>query len=325
MKKNKLLIIITIILLVTNYLTFSAIDRLENRISNLNSSVNRINDRMEGISGDVARKLNEFTTENSWTRKTCLKPGHYNEETMKVTVDVEVEFNELRNDEKVYIFIQNLNDNHHNKVDVTATMDNTLNLKYSLDLNIDNDYDLYIIGESSKLKRSESLGGIYLKSRIEKPINVDNFQMDIKSDEKKIYKSINTDIMIHTAFEKEDFVADYFKNRKIVDIQGEVYVDDVIFDYIDILDDKDWSFYDIETGSRNEREEVSSKEEDNVPVFELDVLSKGSSSERMFNLSGTYTFKKTVNSKQKVQMFIIFKDNMGDEYRYLTNDSFDQD
>jgi hypothetical protein len=316
MKSNKLLLVIAVILLFTNYLTYSSIDNLENRISNLNNSLSRLDNRISNISGDVSRSLDEFKAENSWTRNTQARAMHYNEEIMTASVDIEVEFNELRNDEKVYIVIQDSEGNTQDKIDVTEAMKNSLNLDYSLDLAIDNDYELSIIGETTELKRSESLGEINLKSRIQQLFYVDGHRWDVEYDDNSNYKSIGINIMIDSAFQKEDFIEDYFKSRKIVDIQGEIYVDDVLFDTVDFLNDENWNFDDLSNQDNDNKEEEAVREtpamqEGMVLLFAID-----GKSEYFINIAGTYTFEKPVNPQQKVQMFVIFKDNQGDEYRH---------
>ena len=323
MKSNKLLLVIAVILLFTNYLTYSAINNLENRISNLNNSISRLDNRISNISGDVSRSLSEFTAENSWTRKAQARAMHYNDETMSAIIDVEVEFNELRNDEKIYIVIQDSEGNTQDKIDVTEAMKNSLNLDYSLDLAIDNDYELSIIGETTELKRSESLGEINLKSKIQQLFYVDGHRWDVEYDDNNNYKSIRIDIMIDSAFQKEDFIADYFKSRKIIDIQGEIYVDDALFDTVDFLNDENWNFEDLNNQDNDNVEEVRevpAMQEGMLPLFEINATSK-----YFINLSGNYIFEKAVNPQQKIQMIVIFKDSQGDEYRNLVYGVFNHE
>ena len=315
MKSNKVLIIIAVLLLFSNYLTYSAIDRLENRVSNLNNSVSRLSDRMNDISGDVSRSLNEFTSENSWIGNTEARARHYNEDTKMVDVDVEVEFNELENGESVYIVVQDTEGNVLEKLDVTESMDNSLNLYYSLDLGIDNDYELSILGETVESKRSDSIGAVYINNRIEQMFYVDGHGWDEEYDEEGNYKTVKMDIMINSAFQKEEFIVDYFKDRKIVDIKGEIYVDDVIFDIVDLLNDENWKIYQ-EGANRDYKEEkvereILAMEEGAIPLFEFAGVK-----ECFVDISGTYSFEKPVNPQQKVQMYVVFKDNQGDEYRH---------
>ena len=315
MKSNKLLIIFAVILLFTNYLTYSAIDRLENRVSNLNNSVSRLVDRMSNISGDVSRSLSEFNAENSWTRNSQARARHYNKETMTVVVDVEVEFNELRNEEKVYVVVQDMNDSVQDKVDVTEVLNNSLNLNYSIDLGIDKDYELSVMGETSESKRSDSIETVYINSRIQQMFYVDGHGWDKEYDEDGNYKTVEIDIMINSAFQKEEFIADYFRDRKIIDVKGEIYVDDVLFDTVDLLNDENWKSYDNESTSNDKEEqavmEIPAMEEGVIPLFEFD-----GSRENFVSLTGTYNFKDPVNPQKKVQMYVVFKDNQGDEYRH---------
>jgi hypothetical protein len=291
MKSNKVLIIIAVLLLFSNYLTYSAIDRLENRVSNLNNSVSRLSDRMNDISGDVSRSLNEFTSENSWIGNTEARARHYNEDTKMVDVDVEVEFNELENGESVYIVVQDTEGNVLEKLDVTESMDNSLNLYYSLDLGIDNDYELSILGETVESKRSDSIGAVYINNRIEQMFYVDGHGWDEEYDEEGNYKTVK------------------------MDIKGEIYVDDVIFDIVDLLNDENWKIYQ-EGANRDYKEEkvereILAMEEGAIPLFEFAGVK-----ECFVDISGTYSFEKPVNPQQKVQMYVVFKDNQGDEYRH---------
>lgn len=315
MKSNKILIIFAVLLLFSNYLTFSAMDRLENKVSNLNNSISRLSSDMNNISGQVSRSLNEFTSDNAWIRNTQARPMNYHEESKMVTVDVQVDFNELGNGEKVYIVAQDTEGNVLEKIDVTENLKNSLKLDYSFDLGIDNDYDLTILGESQESKRSDSIGSVYIKSRIEQMFYVDGHGWDTEYDQEGNYKTIRINIMINSAFQKEEFIADYYRNRKIVDMKGEIFVEDELYDTIDFLNDENWEIYQEGFSSDDKEEkaerEIPAMEEGAIPLFEF-VGSK----EYFVDFSAAYNFEEPVNPHQKVQMYAIFKDSQGDEYRY---------
>lgn len=322
MKSNKVLIIIAVILLFSNYLTYSAIDNLENRVSNLNNSVSRLADRVNNISSDVSMSLNEFSAENSWTKKAKAIGVNYKEKSNTVTVDVAVEFNELKNDETVYIVIQDTDNNVLEKVDVTKELNKSLKLYYTLDLAIDNDYDLSILGESADSKRSDEIGALYIKSNIQEICYVDGHSWESQYDENNNYKSSDIDIIINSAFQKEEYLSYYFKNRKIIDIQGEIYVDDLIFDTIDFMNDDNWVFFNMEAENDN-KEEVAIMEVPAIEKGQLVLFEFNNKKSYFANLNGSYTFEKPVKASQKVQLFVIFKDNQGDEYRKLVYGVFD--
>jgi outer membrane murein-binding lipoprotein Lpp len=322
MKSNKILIVFAVLLLFSNYLTYSAIDRLENRVSNLNNTVSRLSNDMNNISGQVSRSLNEFISENSWIGISEVRAGHYKEETMTVEVDVKVEFNELENEESVYIVVQDTEGNVMDKIDVTEDLKSSLNLNRTLDLSIDYDYELSILGESVESKRSDKLDSLYIMSRIQQMFYVDGHGWEAEYDEEGNYKTVKMDIMINSAFQKEQFIADYFKDRKIVDAKGEIFVDDELFDTIDLLNDEDWEIYQDGYSSDVKEEkverEIPAMEEGAVPLFEFT-----GAKEYFVDLSGTYSFEEYVNPQQKVQMYVVFKDNQGNEYRHPIYGIFD--
>lgn len=311
MKSNKNLIILIIFLLLTNYLMVSKIDQLENRIANLGNSVYRLDDGMNRISGDISRSLNEFKVENSWTRKARASASRYNEEEQTATVHVEVAFNELRIGEKIYIHVQESEGSKLEKIDVTPALNNGLNLDYTLNLSIDHDYALSVVGESTESKRSVALEDIALNSMIRKFLIVDSYGWQVEADESEQYKSVGIDIIIHSYLEKNEFIASYFQKRQISDIYGEVYVDDVLFDSIDFLHDEAWQVSGIEMEDENKKTELSVMNKGTLPIFEFGVRSPDD-----LTISGVYTFDKPVRSNREVTFFIIFKDKQGDEYRY---------
>lgn len=322
MKSNKILIVFAVLLMFSNYLTYSAIDNLENRVSNLNSSVMRMSDRMSDISGNVSRSLKEFNAENSWTRNAQARARNYKEETMTVAVDVEVEFNELVNGEKVYIVAQDTEGNVKEKVDVTEILKNSLKLDYSIDLDIDNDYELSILGESVDSKRSDDIGDIYIKSRLQQMFYVDGHGWDEEYDENGNYKTVRMDVMIDSAFSKEEFIADYFRNRKIIDVKGELFVDDELFDTIDFLNDENWEINDLDSSS-DVKEEAAVREYPASEIGEILLFELSGSKEHFVNLMGAYNFIKPVKPEQKVQMYVVFKDNKGAEYRHPVYNVFE--
>ncbi len=305
MKTNKLLISIIILLLFTNFLTHSKLRNLENKVSNLNNSVVRLDNRIGNISGDVSRVLDNFMAENAWTRKVRAQAVRYNEEEMTAGVDIEVEFNELRNDEKIYIVVQDTEGAYQDKIDATEAMNSSLNLDYSLELAIGRDYVLSIVGESAESKRSESLGDVRLNYMMKEILFVDGYIWGVEVDEKNTYKSVGMDIMINSNFDKDPFIADYFRNRKIVDVRGEIYADDVLVDTIEFLQDENWYI------SGQDPSEEPLEEDYVMPVFEFGIESM-----LQLDINGEYIFNKPVTKNQMMEMLVVFTDNQGDEYRY---------
>jgi|GEM_PF-2949576 len=305
MKNNKILMIVIILLLATNFLTYSRVGRLEDELSRVNNTLYRMSDRIEDISGDVSRQLYEFKLENAWTRNARAEAVSYNEKDQTAGVKVEVEFNELGKDELVSIVVQDSQGSIVKRADVTNKMDDSLNLVSFLDLAIGQDYTLSIVAESNVAKRSEDLGTIRLGNIMKEVLYVDGHSWEIQFDENGNYKSASMDIMIHTFFSKEAFIEEYFKNRDIVGFIGEVYVGDQLIDTIDFTSEE-WQF----SGDYKQLSSTDTKSQ-------LPKLRLGTDDDSFWDIHGTYTFDKPIASNQQVDVHVVLTDNQGDDYRYV--------
>jgi hypothetical protein len=312
MKTNKLLIGIIILLLVTTFFTNSKLRDLENSVSNLNNSIFRLDRELDNINGNVSRTLNEFTAENTWTRKTQAQAVRYNKEEMTAGVDIEVAFNELQNDEKIYIFVQATDGSFQNKIDATKMISNSLTFDYSLDLPIGRDYKLSVLGESSESKRSEFIGDVRLSRMMEEVVFIEGFGWEVKIDESNNYESVGMDITIHSVFEKDPFISEYFRNNDIVDVRGEIYADDVLLDTIEFFKDENWNISGLDSlGNPME-------EENGVLAFKL-----GSAGNHFIDINGKYLFRKPVAENQRVDVYVILTDNQGEEHGYQLDHIFE--
>lgn len=305
MKNNKLLTAILVLLLISNAFTYGKVSRLENEISGLNNTLYRMNDRIGNISGDVSRVMADFKAENSWTRKVRAEAVRYNDEEEMAGVEIEVEFNELRKDETLTILIHDAQGALVEGLDMTEVMNNSMSLKYTTDLAMGRDYYLSLVGESAEVKRSEDLGVIRLFSMMEKVIYVDGFGREIEFDESGHYKSIGMDIMVGTVFDKDPFISDYFRDREIVNLRGEVYADDVLIDTIDLLNDENWDILGIDEESCEADQEIA-----------LSNLKPGYSEGYNLDITGKYAFTSQVAKNQQVELFVVVTNNQGEEYGY---------
>ncbi|BES63761.1 hypothetical protein SANA_02000 [Gottschalkiaceae bacterium SANA] len=305
MKINKLLIAMIILLVATNFVTISKLQTLENSVSNLNNSIFRLDRELDNINGNVSRTLNEFTAEHTWTRKTRAQAVGYNKEEMTAGVDIEVTFNELQNDENIYIFVQAIEGDFQDQIEVTKTISKNLILNYYLDLPIGRDYKLSVVGESTELKRSESLGDVRLSRMMDDVVYVEGFGWEVKVDESNKLESVGMDITIHSVFEKDPFISEYFRNKEIVNIRGEIYANDVLLDTIEFLEDENWGISGLDSlGNLIE-------EESGVLAFKL-----GSAGDHFIDIHGKYVFKKSIVETQKVDVYVILTDNQGEEHGY---------
>src|SRR6056297_4144260 len=107
---NKNVIIILIILLAVtiffNLNLMSKIDNLENMILNINNNYRNLESRIGGISNSVQNSLNQFNQEKMWMRSHEFKLVEYYPEEEKVDIDISIEFNELKKEEKLYLVIK---------------------------------------------------------------------------------------------------------------------------------------------------------------------------------------------------------------------------
>lgn len=305
MKNNKYWIAIFVLLLLSNAFTYGKVSRLENEISGLNNTLYRMNDRIGNISRDVSRVLDDFKVENSWTRKVRAEAVRYNDEDDTAGVEIEVEFNELSKDETITILVQDDQGALVERMDMTEFMNDNMSLAYTTNLAIGQNYYLSLVGESTEAKRGEDLGVIRLLSLMEEIVYVDGFGREIEFDEGGHYKSIGMDIMVHTVFEKDPFIVDYFRDREIVNLRGEVYVDDVLTDTIDLLNDENWNILRIDEKSGEVDQEIV-----------LSDLKPGSSEGYNLDITGKYEFASQVAKSQQVELYVVFTDNKGEEYGY---------
>lgn len=305
MKTNKILMIAIILLIATNFLTYSKVGRLEDELSRVNNTLYRMSDRIEDISGDVSRQLYEFKLENAWTRKAGAEAVSYNEKDQTAGVKVEVEFNELGKDERVFIVVQDSQGSIVKKTDVSNKMDDSLNLVTYLDLALGVDYTLSIVAESNEAKRSQDLGTVRLANVMQEVLYVDGHSWEIQFDEYGNYKSASMDIMLHTNFSKKPFIADYFENRELVGFMGEVYVEDRLMDTIDFALEE-WQI------SGDYKQSNTTENKSQLPKLRL-----GSDEDSFWDINGTYTFDEPVEANRQVEVHVVLTDNQGEAYRYV--------
>src|SRR6056297_472206 len=109
MNNRNTTIILVILLAVTiffNLNMMSKIDNLENMILNINNNYRNLESRIGGINNSVQNTLNKFNEEKMWIRSHDFKLVEYYPDEEKVEIDVSIEFNELKKDEKLYLVIK---------------------------------------------------------------------------------------------------------------------------------------------------------------------------------------------------------------------------
>ncbi len=306
MKKNKILIMVIVLLLAINFLTYMKVGRLEDDLNQVKNSLFGIDRSIGEISNNVSRELYEFKMENAWTRNARAETVSYKEESETAEVKVEVEFNELGKDERIYIVVQDSQGSIVKQMDVTSELKDSLNLVSDFDLAMGQDYTLSIVAESNVAKRSEDLGTIRLSNIMKEVLYVDGHSWEIQFDENGDYKSASMDIMIHTFMAKQPFIEDYFKNREIVSMVGEIYADDRLIDTLDFTDKEVWQI----SGDAYQSDSEGTKNQ-------LPELKLGRVDDSFMNIHGTYTFDQAVPTDQQVEVHVVLTDNQGESYRYV--------
>lgn len=306
MKNNKILIVVIVLLLATNLLTYMKVGRLEDNLNRVKNNLSGIDRSIGEISNNVSRELYEFKTENAWTRKARAEAVSYNEESETAEVKVEVEFNELGKDELIYVVVQDSQGSIVKQMDVTSELKDSLNLVSDFDLAMGQDYTLSILAESNVAKRSEELGSVRLSNIMKEVLYVDGHIWEIEYDENGDYKSASMDIMIHTFMAKESFIGDYFKNREIVSMVGEIHADERLLETIDFTENDEWHI------SGDSLQSGSEEQKNQLPELKL-----GSVDDSFMNIHGTYIFDKPITSDQQVEVHVVLTDNQGETYRYV--------
>ena len=306
MKNNKILIVVIVLLLATNLLTYMKVGRLEDDLNRVNNNLFGIDRSIGEISNNVSRELYEFKMENAWTRKARAEAVSYNEDTETAGVKVEVEFNELGKDELIYVVVQDSQGSIVKRMDVTGELKDTLNLVADFDLAMGQDYAISIIAETQVGKRSEELGNVRLSNIMKDVLYVEGHSWEIEFDENGDYKSADMAIMIHTFMAKEPFIEDYFRNREIVTMVGEIYVDDRLIDTLDFTEKEVWHISGDSSQSKME------DQKNQLPELKL-----GSVDDSFIDINGTYVFDKPIASNQHVEAHMVLTDNHGETYRYV--------
>lgn len=294
--KNTLLTLLVIALLISNFFMFTKIEDLNNSINNVNNQFHWIDNSINNIGNNVRNQLNAFREESAWIRDSSITPIKYDDSDESSTIDIHVDFNSLLSDEVYYLLIQNKDEKTIDKIDVSSSIEN-LQLNYIANLPID-DYYFTFIAESPSLQRSDDVGKLELKSRLEHTFDINGFGNSSNFDKDGNFVDMSFDLIIYKHFEYQDFFADYFKDYKITGIYANIIVDGDLLDKIDILNSENWE--QMKTHNNNEEEEVV-REEMGLAAY---------TSQEIF-YSGTYTFESLVQKNQNVQIIIEIVDNRG--------------
>jgi hypothetical protein len=316
MKNNKLLIVMLVLLLISNVLTYGRVGRLENDLSNVKNNLYHMDNNIREISNDVSWQLNRFTEENAWTRMARAEAVTYNEANETAGVEIKVEFNELRVDEEISILVQDDKGNLMDSIEATDALNKTMNLNLTFDLPMGKDYTLSVVGQSAQGRRSDDLGGVYLANVMEALLYVHGYGWDFEMDENGDYTSIGLDIMADTNFAKDSFTADYMKEREMVDMRGDVFINGDLADTIDFFGDESWQ---ISGGfDRGGQHENFDEETAAMPHFK-----PGIAVEFYMDIHGTYVFNEAVSADDQIEFLVVFTDNLGDQYSYPLERIFD--
>lgn len=175
-KGRKLIILLLAAILVLNIYQNAKISELKNDLRNQRYSFNRINEDINQINGDVYDTLNEWERENRWIRDSGYEIKSISDDLQDMTISVFWDFNNLKNDEKVYLNIGKLTDNRlggtsWEKIAVEPVSD--LHYEKQLTLPFEASYTINVLAENNSGKRSEELTKVDIYDGLMDRIRVD--------------------------------------------------------------------------------------------------------------------------------------------------------
>ncbi len=290
MNNKNITIILIIFLAVTiffNLNMMSKIDNLENMILNINNNYRNLESRIGGISNSVQNSLNQFNQEKMWIRSHKFKLVEYYPDQEKVDIDISIEFNELKKDEKLFLVIKD-NNNNHQTLEMKG-YEESMVYTDTLELDSDKDYEFSVVGESEESKRSDDVDRLYVKSTINNLIVFDSHIHRSSANAEKEIQNFHFNLLAYKNVERYSVFEEYIKDLEVVSLIGEVYVDGDLFDTMDFINGDNW-----------EQLEIRSEGEEEI-VRETRVGSK-----IIIDIDGVYNFDEEV-SYEKADIVLVIK------------------
>ena len=253
MNNKNITIILIILLAVTiffNLNMMSKIDNLENMILNINNNYRNLESRIGGINNSVQNTLNQFNEEKMWIRSHEFKLVEYYPDEEKVDIDISIEFNELKKEEKLYLVIKD--DKNYQETLEMKGYEESMVYTDTLKLDADKDYEFSVVGESAEIRRSDDVDRLYVKSTINNLIVFDSHVHRSSANAEKEIQNFHFNLLAYKNVERYSVFEEYTKDLEVVSLIGEVYVEGVLLDTMDFINGDNWEQLDV----RSEGEEV---------------------------------------------------------------------
>jgi len=299
MNNKYITILLVIILAVTiffNLTMMSEINSLRNMLGNFNNNYRNLESRIGGISNSVQNSLNQFNQEKMWIRSHDFKLIEYYPDEEKVDIDISIEFNELKKNEKLYLVIKD--DSNDQQMLEMEGYEDSMVYTDTLQLDDDKDYEFSVVGESAENKRSDDIEQLNVKSTINHLIIFDSYVHRSSANAAKEIQNFHFNLLAYKNVERYSVFEDYTKDLEVVSLTGEVYVDGTLLDTMDFINGDNWE--ELEVRSEGERE----------PVFETKRGSK-----IILDIDGVYNFDEEVSyEKSEIVLVVKAEDSNGRIY-----------
>ena len=173
--KSKLIIILMLALIIMNMHQTARINDLQNRIHSQQYQFTELNNSINSIGKSVNRTLKNFEKEHQWIRDISFEIKDVTDDLQEMTVAISWTFNELNNDEKVFLMIEELSLPEKNSVKIDKIPikpKSDLYYEKLITLPVKAAYNLEVLAEGNLSKRTGELEKIDLYSNLMNRIQV---------------------------------------------------------------------------------------------------------------------------------------------------------
>lgn len=244
-KDRKWIIILLVATLLVNIYQNIRISELERYIKNQNSIFNRLSDDINRIDGNVYNALNTWELENRWIRSTGYEINSISEDLESMTVSIHWDFNNLKNNEKVYLNIgkstdKNLEDISWEKIEIESA--DNLHYEKQLTLPFKAYYTIEVLAENSSEMRSDKLLEIDAYNRLINRIQVDGTIRKNGDNIRFWTRLVNTNTVFNLFNDEESKVMP--EQLKIHEAELDIYVKGEILETVDLIEEGEHDKFD---------------------------------------------------------------------------------
>ncbi|SET09351.1 hypothetical protein SAMN05660297_01381 [Natronincola peptidivorans] len=238
MKKHEVFtIILMIILLITTFNQGSTIHELRNTINHQSHQISALQNGVQGIYGSVNNSLSNWERENRWLHSSKNIISSISNDGNDMEVIVSWQFNELRNDEEVYLMVgEKINTSEYKWEKIKVDTDNQLHFDKTLTLPLRGDYKFDTIAENTEGSRLAELGTVELYRSLKERFQVHG-NIHARPDNKA---QIFVDLFVEgfKYFYHQNELSDSFISKlEIESVFVEVYLDGQLVKNFDLLEE----------------------------------------------------------------------------------------